>query len=170
MRDLTKSALGYTWAMSLFGVQQLANVLTPPHGQSHSARKVNDAFYSVTQATENQFGDLVFGAFQIGDEMQRGLVNLTFDALTLKMLNPAYASRLTSEVVEQSQDTLRTFASVESINLAWRELRNNYQVFNLVKNVSSVLNVPAGGRDFDLGKRLCVDVLGKGQTYSRHPD
>ncbi|MCA1593857.1 MAG: hypothetical protein LC754_14650 [Acidobacteria bacterium] len=151
MRDLTKSALGYTWAMSLFGVQQLANALAP-RDQSQPSRKVNDAFYSVTQATENQFGDLVFGAFQIGDEMQRGLVNLTFDALTLRILSPAYVSRMASEVVEQSQDTLRTFSSAESINLAWRELRNNYQVFNLVKNVSSLLNIPEGGRDFDLGK------------------
>src|SRR5205823_2283559 len=32
------------------------------------------------------------------------------------------------------------------------ELRNNYQVFNLVKNVSSLLHIPDDGRDFDLAR------------------
>ena len=29
MRELTKSVMSYTWAMSLFGVQQMVNALRP---------------------------------------------------------------------------------------------------------------------------------------------
>ena len=30
MRDLTKSALTLPWAMSMFGVQQMTNLMSPP--------------------------------------------------------------------------------------------------------------------------------------------
>jgi hypothetical protein len=151
MRDLTKSTLSYTWATSLFGVQQAANLLAPPD-RREPTRKANDAFSSVTRAAENQLGDVAFGVFQIGDEVQRGLANLFFDALTLRAFDPRYVSMLTSQAAAQTQDTLRTFASSENVRLAWQGLRNNYEVFNLVKNVSSRLRIPPGRRGFDLAQ------------------
>ena len=153
VRELTKSTLSYTWAMSLFGVQQAANLLAPQDWRQPT-RRANSAFFSVKQAAENQFGDLIFGAFQISDEVGRGLTNLFFDTLTLRAFEPSYASRLTAEIVEQSQDTLRAFSSAENIRLAWRELRNNYEVFNLVKNASSILHVPSDDREFDLARLI----------------
>src|SRR5205085_4688986 len=66
--------------------------------------------------------------------------------------NPSYISRLTSQVAAQTQDTLRTFTSSENARLAWQELRNNYEVFNLVKNVSSLLRIPTDEREFDLAR------------------
>src|SRR5437868_11452163 len=134
MRELAKSAARYTWAMSLFSVQQAANVLTLSNCRQ-PGHKANEAFFSVKQAAENEFGDLVFGAFQIGDEVQQGLTNIFFDTLTLQAFNPNYISSLTSAVADQSQDTLQTFSSTESARLAWQTLRNNYEVFNLVKHV-----------------------------------
>ena len=151
MRELTKSTLSYAWAMSLFGVQQASNLLAPQDWRQ-PARRANSAFSSVKQAAQNQLGDLAFGAFQIGDEVGRGLTNLFFDALTLRAFDPRYVSRLTSEVAGQSQDTLRTFSSAENVRLAWQELRNNYEVFNLVKNVSSLLRIPSDDREFDLSR------------------
>ena len=151
MRELTKSTLSYTWAMSLFGVQQAANLLAPRNWRQ-PGREANSAFFSVKQAAENEFGDIAFGAFLLGDELGRGLTNLFFDALTLRAFDPGYVSNLTSEIAAQSQDTLRTFSSSENVRSAWQELRNNYEVFNLVKNVSALLHVPPEGRDFDLGK------------------
>jgi hypothetical protein len=151
--DLTKSSLGYTWAMSLFGLRQAANLLAP--------RRANSAFYSVAQAAEDELGDLLFGAFQIGDEVQRGATNLFFDIMTLRALDPRYVSNLTSQVADQAQDTLRTFSSAEGVRLAWQELRNNYEVFNLVKNVSHLLHIPPGDRPFELG-RLVRDAYALG--------
>jgi hypothetical protein len=137
--------------MSLFGVQQVTNLLTPPNRQQPT-RKANGAFYSVKQSVENQFGDLTFGAFQIGDEVQRGLTNLFFDALTLRAFNPSYVSNLTSQVAAQSQETLRAFSSADNVRLGWQELRNNYEVFNLVKNASKLLHIPGDDRQFDLNQ------------------
>ncbi len=153
MRELTKSAVSYTWAMSLFGIQQAANILTPSNWQQPT-RQANDACFSVKQAAEIGFGDLIFGAYEIGDELQRGLTDIFFDTLTLRALSPNYVSSLTSAVVEQSQDTLQTFASTERARLAWQTLRNNYEVFNLVKHVSSLLHVPSETAEFDLPKLI----------------
>src|SRR6476469_1615464 len=108
MRELAKSAARYTWAMSIFGVQQAANVLTLSNGRQ--PRKANAALYSVTQAAENEFEDLVFAAYQVGDEVQRGLTEIVFDTVTLQAFNPGYISMLTSAVVEQSQDSFQTFS------------------------------------------------------------
>ena len=72
MLELTKSAVSYSWAMSLFGAQQLANLVTPGHLQRPTG-KVGAAFYPVTQAMEIELNnsDLIFGAFLFGDEAQR---------------------------------------------------------------------------------------------------
>src|ERR1051325_650024 len=137
MRELAKSAFSYTWAMSVFGVQQAANLLAPSNCRQ-PGRKANATLFSVKQATETQFDDFIFAAYQIGDEFQRGLTDIFFDTATLRALNPSYVSRLTSAAIEQSQDSINTFSSTESARLAWQTLRNSYEVFNLVKNVSSL--------------------------------
>ena len=150
----------YTWAMSLFGVQQAANVMTPSDFRQPT-RRANSAFFSVKQVAEIQFDDLVFAAYQVGDEVQRGLTDIFFDAVTLQAFHPNYLSNLTSAVVEQSQDTLQHFSSAENARLAWQELRNNYEVFNLVKHVSSLLHVPSDDIEFDL-KKLIQDAYALG--------
>jgi len=160
MRELAKSAVRYTWAMSLFGVQQAANVLTPSSFRQ-PARRANSAFFSVKQAAEIEFEDIVFAAYQVGDEVQRGLADIFFDTVTLQAFHPNYLSNLTSAVVEQSQDTLQHFSSAENARLAWQELRNNYEVFNLVKHVSSLLHVPSDDAKFDL-RKLVQDAYALG--------
>jgi hypothetical protein len=72
IRDLTKSMLSFSWAMSLFGMNQLVNSLAP--------EKATGAFNAVTRATEEQLGDMLKGAFRAGDQLQRGMVDLTFSA------------------------------------------------------------------------------------------
>jgi len=69
MRELAKSAVRYTWAMSLFGVQQAANLLALSNFR-HPGYKANASLFSVKQAAETQFDDLVFAAYEVGDEVQ----------------------------------------------------------------------------------------------------
>jgi hypothetical protein len=52
MRDLTKSVLTLPWAMSLFGVQQMANFLSAAGGQRVSGTAA--AFDAVTHATASR--------------------------------------------------------------------------------------------------------------------
>lgn len=55
MRELTRSVASFTWTMSLFGVGQMANLMSP--------RRAADAFQAVARTTE---------------ELQRSMVDLSF--------------------------------------------------------------------------------------------
>ncbi len=155
MLELTKSAISYSWAMSLFGAQQLANSIAPG-ALRDPTRRVNAAFYPVTQAIRTQLNDsdLIFAALVLGNDAQRALVDLAFDSLTLRVFSPSYVTKLTQDVSIQWKETRRVFSSVENLRLGWEELKNNFEVFRLVKNVSQLLAIPPRGQTFDLKKAI----------------
>src|ERR1051325_6177426 len=99
MIELTTSAIRFSWAMSLFGIQQFANIAAP-HDLCQPTRKAAAAFYPVTQAIENKLGndDLLFAAYLLGDDTQRALVDLFFDTLTLRAFTPGYLYRLSEDI------------------------------------------------------------------------
>ena len=73
MRDFIKSSLRFSWAMSLFGVQQFENVIGDVTRQDS---KTATAFDSITKATEEQLGSPVRSAFMTGDQLQSGMVDM----------------------------------------------------------------------------------------------
>ena len=74
MKELTKSMLSASWALSLFGIRQGLNLVRP----SRAAQ----AFDDVTAAATGEFGGLLRETFKAGDSLQRGLVDLTFGMLS----------------------------------------------------------------------------------------
>jgi hypothetical protein len=101
IRDLTKSMLSFSWAISLFGVEQLTNMLIPqkPSQPNHRA---TTAFNAVTQTTEEQLSGVLKGVFNAGDQLQRGLADLTFGFLSLEAFNPSQMMRMTSDMMRQT--------------------------------------------------------------------
>jgi hypothetical protein len=99
MREFTKSMTSYTWAMSLFGLQQMVNVFRPS--------QATQSFNHVTKATEEQFGDALKATFRAGDNLQRGLVDMTFGVLTLGMFDRGGGAQTTSDVARQTGEALR---------------------------------------------------------------
>jgi len=99
MREFTKSMMSYTWAMSLFGVQQMVNAFRPS--------KATESFDNVTKATREEFGEALRATFRAGDNLQRGLVDLTFGVFTFGMFDRRGASGATSDVGRQSAEALR---------------------------------------------------------------
>lgn len=98
MREFTKSLTSYTWAMSLFGVQQMFNVFRPA--------KATESFNNVTAATEEEFGDALKATFRAGDNLQKGLVDVTCGVLTLGMFDRGGATT-TANVARQTGEALR---------------------------------------------------------------
>jgi hypothetical protein len=94
LRDLTKSVLSFSWGMSLFGAKQLINSLTP--------EKATTAFNAVTRATEEQLGDVFKGAFRVGDQVQRTMVDMTFSVLMLEAFNPSQVMKMASDAMQQT--------------------------------------------------------------------
>ena len=106
MREFTKSMTSYTWAMSLFGLQQMINVFRP----AKAAQQLNN----VTKATEEQFGDALKATFRAGDNLQRGFVDVTFGVLTLGMLDCGGGAQAASDVARQTGEALRQGGRVVS--------------------------------------------------------
>jgi hypothetical protein len=106
IRDLTKSMFSFSWAMSLFGMNQLVNSLAP--------EKATGAFNAVTRATEEQLGDMLKGAFRAGDQLQRGMVDLTFSLLMLDAFNPSRMTRMASDVTQQGAEAFGRGARMAS--------------------------------------------------------
>lgn len=105
MREFTKSMMSYGWAMSLFGVQQMVNLMTPQgQRQQHPA---TEAFNEVADATREQMGDVLRSTYRAGDNVQRGMVDVMFSVMTLGMFDRNGGSRAASNVGQQSAEAMR---------------------------------------------------------------
>lgn len=118
MRDLTKSMLSYSWAMSLFGVQQMWNLMSPS--------RATKAFDEVTDATEEQFGDIMQATFRTGDNIQRMLVDLTLGAFSGQSSNSNQWTRATADAMRQSADVMSQ-GMQGAANTAWQAANVNQQ-------------------------------------------
>jgi phage-related minor tail protein len=98
MREFTKSFFSFSWAMSLFGVQQTANLMSP--------EKAAKAFNSVTEATEGQFSELLKTTFNAADELQRSAVDLTLGMVAGETLNPNKWMRMASDAAKRSAEAV----------------------------------------------------------------
>ena len=74
MRETVKALMSLSWAMTLFGARQLQNVLSPPRTPGEAA----DAFRTVTRATAEQLTGPIEELFQVGEKMQKGLIDRVF--------------------------------------------------------------------------------------------
>jgi len=83
IRDFTKSALGFSWALSLLGLKQAVNLLRPNQQQD------GDLLAPMTQVAVNQLDDSMRGIYRSGDNLQARTVDLMFAALNpTNWLNP----------------------------------------------------------------------------------
>lgn len=80
MREFTKSIFGCSLALSLFGLKQMANILTPRERGEHRGQATK-AFDSVTECTKGQFGSTLRSTFSAVNNLQRGVVDLMFGML-----------------------------------------------------------------------------------------
>jgi hypothetical protein len=136
MRECTKSTLSFPWALSLFGVEQMANVLFP-----QDSAKAKAAFDAVTQATGAQLSELMQGFFLLGDTVQRETTDWACSLLTPEAFNPR--SMVTLELVQQSTELFRNLNPLQGGTLTLQELQNKAQVFALVRAIPNTLQLPS---------------------------
>lgn len=75
MRELTKSLVRFSWAMPLFGVQQMANMMVP---NRDAIDKVSHSLESVGGASQQELGQTLRSVYDVGDRLQRSAVDLMF--------------------------------------------------------------------------------------------
>jgi hypothetical protein len=136
MREFTKSTLSFPWAMSLFGVEQLTNILLP-----YNSTKATAAFDAVTQEAGKQLSETIQSLFLLGDNLQRETADIVFNLLTPEVFNPS--SRVISQLAEQYMEIFRSLNPVQDGMLTLQELQNKSQVFVLVRNIPDTLQLPS---------------------------
>jgi len=72
MREMTESVLRFTWALSLVGLRQAANVVLPRQGWQEKSRRELDAL-SATAARE--MGETMRTFYRAGDRFQAGALD-----------------------------------------------------------------------------------------------
>lgn len=93
IRDLTKSALSFSWAFSLWGAEQAMNLFRP--GQ----RNGGNVFAPMTEAAAGQLDESMRGLYRTGDNMQRGMVDMAFSLLNpASLVNPGIWTKMASGV------------------------------------------------------------------------
>jgi hypothetical protein len=75
VRDLTKSALTLPWAISMFGVQQVANLMASRSSTDRVAGAAK-AFDVVADATVQHLDGWRRQTYQVGNAVQRTLIDL----------------------------------------------------------------------------------------------
>src|SRR4051812_10059119 len=124
MVQTAKSVANASLAVSLFGVQQVINLLA-----SSRARKAETAFYTVTETLESEFSSnpVIFAVNQIGNDVQRGAVDLAGDLLELKQFDPAWRTRIWDTAVQASKRAARALTPGSEFEATVGQLRNSFQ-------------------------------------------
>lgn len=81
MRDFTKSLASFSWAMTAFGIQQTLNLFSNREGRSNE-HPATEAFNNVTKATTDELDGFTESVFRAGNNLQQGLIDLTFELLS----------------------------------------------------------------------------------------
>lgn len=109
MRDLTKSFMSFSWAMTLFGLDQVRH-LVADDDSGERADRISLDLDAVTDAAKDRLSERNASMFDSGVSLQNDMVDLTFDIFRGDELKPRKMLDRAADFVEESADTLRDLA------------------------------------------------------------
>ncbi len=109
MRDLTKSFLSFSWAMTLFGLDQVRHLVADDDSGERTDR-ISQDLDAVTDAAKDRLSERNASMFDSGISLQNDMVDLTFDIFRGDELKPRKMLDRAADFVEESADTLRDLA------------------------------------------------------------
>lgn len=158
VRELTKSALTLPWAISMFGLQQVANLVAPASGEHAGATGAAAAFDAVSDATERQLDGWLKQTYRFGNGVQHAMVDL----LTLRApdVDTSALMRMASEM--QSGPFFQAVVKYGMPPVAWldsflvprrdstavqQEFANKLEIIQLVTQVHGQLALDAASAE-----------------------
>jgi len=150
VQGVAKAAIGLPWAMSLFGVQQMTNLITPPAGGRTSGAA--EAFDAVSQVAEQQLDGWLKATYAVGTGIQNGVIDVMM--LRPPEVDPSLFMRMASEM--PGTPLLQAVTNYVLSPIAWissfmvasqdsaavqEEFANKLQVIQLVTAVESLLGL-----------------------------
>lgn len=112
MREIAKSLFRFSWAMSLFGIEQMGNVMFPSRSGDREDR-VKGALDDVAGATEGAFSERTKSVFESGDKLQGEMVDAVFDAFKDENTSPSKIMNRMADFVEDSAEAIRKVTGEE---------------------------------------------------------
>jgi len=109
MRDLSKSFMSFSWAMTLFGLDQVRHMVSEDDSGERRER-ITDDLDAVTNATKDRLSERNASMFDAGNSLQNDMVDLTYDIFRGEELKPRKMLDRAADLVEESADTLRDLA------------------------------------------------------------
>jgi len=109
MRDLAKSFMSFSWAMTLFGLDQLRHLVADDDSGKRRQRIGSD-LDAVTTAAKDRLSERNASMFDAGQNLQRDMVDLTFDIFRGENLKPRKILDRAADIAEESADSLRDLA------------------------------------------------------------
>ena len=142
MREITKSTLSLSWAMSLFGISQFTKLLSTT-GSQETRQSSSEAFEAATQALGKHFDDMTGSLFQVADELQREMVDLMMDSVSRDGGESGRMARMPLDMMQHLMAGLSGIPKGQDNVPIVREYRNKLEVFGLVKGVAETLDLTA---------------------------
>lgn len=71
MRDLARSMIRFSWAMTVLSARQAANLVTPREGWNRSTESLD----AVSHVAADQMGETMKSFYKAGDRLQSGMVD-----------------------------------------------------------------------------------------------
>lgn len=173
LRDLTKSAFSFGLGLTLFGMQEAVHLLQGKNGEESA----QSAASRLSLPTEDRLEDLFKSTYEAGMYIQEEFLDSLSHYLLLDALySPNTALRLSNRLFFDVQEALRFFIPNSDSVIAWQELMNKVDAYQLVKSVQEKLKLPRDGefslseyveKAYDLGPYAALwAVEGLGHDYA----
>jgi hypothetical protein len=108
MREVAKSLFGFSWAVSLFGMQQMSKLMTASADQGAAATE----FEELSRIVQSHLSETAAERFRAADEWQRRVVDAVFDAgadpkRAVEAIDPRAMVRSGVDFVQRSVGSMR---------------------------------------------------------------
>lgn len=136
IREFVKSWMAFNWAAALFGVSQIAELL----GKSNLEWRAN-SLEMVTRSVKSELSEDIKLVFQSGDCLQRGLTTSMFCLLGGKVDISRLLTKTAVDLAQCATGTAAVLFPASENQLAWLELQNKLETFNLFAHVDLELDL-----------------------------
>ena len=103
MREVTESVLRFTWAMSLTGIRQAANLITPRQGWQKGTRELD----AMSGAAAREMGETLRTFYRAGDRLQAGMLDTASRLFRPSWSEPGQVLDETWEALDRTRAAIR---------------------------------------------------------------
>lgn len=141
INELIKSMSKFSWAMSMFGISQIANAFTLNLSREDQKQRTGTVgcFNNAALAVHNNLDEPLKSAFLIGDRIQTAAADLFYDFFSLNSFSSRNLSRSVFDILWRSSEFARLLFPGHENPTALQEFKNKIEVFSLFEYVDELL-------------------------------